>query len=189
MVENNGNEEIIIDNEEIIIDNEYKQELVNENREMITRVVVGSGLVLSIGKLVSSLLFFLIGLLVFFVSVISLVHDITYVETMAVIVDVRCENDKEMDMDVEMCYPTYEFDYNGEKVQVESGFFYERDELEIGSSEIICYNPKNYIQFDVGPKSGALMGFFISAVFLGSSIFFFIIFIKLAIYTIKGKGK
>ena len=108
----------------------------------------------------------LIGLFALFIGVFSAIHCLTYVETTATIVDAKYDSSME-------CYvPIYEFKYNDEIVRADGigTSNKNKDDIIIGSEEIINYNTKNYKQFDVGSKEDTLIIMIISIIILIISI-------------------
>lgn len=99
-----------------------------------------------IPHLVTSIPVFLLGLFMLFINIMSLIHNMTYIETTAKVVDTRYDSDSN-------CYvPIYEYTFNNEKVTADGIECYDSSETVIGSEKTINYNPKNYRQFDIGSR-------------------------------------
>lgn len=130
------------------------------NEKKINNIAVGAVSIISIFKIISLIITFLIGLFIIFVTTISVIHSITYIETKAVIVDVQY-NSK-----TNSFIPIYEYDYKGKKVQAKGIPLSNRNQIIIGSEQIIQYDPDNYKLFDIGSKKESIIIFLIGSVLL-----------------------
>lgn len=146
----------------------------NNNVSIKTRITVSIPLII--------VLFFisLFGLFLASIPIISFVQELNYVETTATIVDAKQEGHSAT------YYPIYEFEVDGKKVQAE-GFPSSSDEIEIGSTDTIHYDPKDYENFNIGSKKGGLIILGIGIMILTGTIPCLVKLIKMLKINIKGK--
>lgn len=135
----------------------------NKNVEMS----MTTKLLIIIPLAIFSIFFILLGLFWLIIIISSTIHNFTYIETTATVVDAKQEDHSSI------YYPIYEFEVDGKTVQAE-GFSSNIEDIEIGSKHTISYNPKNYKQFDEGKKGNSILFFFIGIIpiigFLTASI-------------------
>lgn len=130
------------------------------NEELAKKVSIGVGAAIITPQIIKLTIVFLIGILITMVNLISAVHMMTYKETTATIVDVKY--DKEEDV----YKPVYEYNYNGQIVKVDGFPTTKRNDIKVGVTENISYNPKNYKQFDVGSNKSAVLFLVLGLVFI-----------------------
>ena len=124
-------------------------------------------------RMITTLILTLIGLFIFLVAFIAAIDDITYIETTAVVVDVRYNENSET------YYPIYEYEFNGQTVRAEGFPTLDREDIIIGSEKTINYNPKNYKKFNEGSRQGGTFLLVFSILILACTIPEFIIFIRM----------
>ena len=149
---------------------------------IIKKIQDGTFIMFIVPSMRCTVVFLLIGAFMLFVTVTSYFTSKGYIETNATIVSITYDRE-------DNCYvPVYEFNYNGDMVQANGHFCEEREDIEIGRTTTISYNPKNYKQFDVGSKDDSLIIFVVGLVFFVLAIITLIQYInaiKLYIQTKK----
>lgn len=150
------------------------------DNDVIENVAVAGAAVISVKEFIKYFLFLLLGLFSFLVSFLSFIHDRTYIETTAVVVDIR-EDDS-----LDFYYPILEYSVNGKKIRGEGFPVSDKNEITIGSEKIINYNPEKPKVFDEGSKKDGTLLFILSIVTLSFSIYGLVEIIKLfKVYVLK----
>ena len=141
----------------------------NNNRDGFESVAL-------IPQLFGAVVVFLVGLFILIINLMTLSHDIFYIETTARIVDTSYDSNRNCHI------PIYEYNFNGEKVTVDGvDCSSDSDDINIGEEITISYNPKNYHKFDIGSKKDSLMSWLFSILCLlisGSILYKFIKTVK-----------
>lgn len=131
-----------------------------DKEEVTKKVAVGVGTALMTPKIIGLIIAFLLGLFMTIVNVIGVVHLITYKDATATVVDI------EYNREANVYEPVYEYNYNGQIVRANGFPTTDKNEIIIGSTQEISYNPKNYKQFDIGSKQSTIFSFLLGTMFL-----------------------
>ena len=153
---------------------------MEDNKNLISNLSKTTIFLILIPKIIISFIILLIGLFIFVTSVFSYINSKDFIETTAVVVDVR------YDLEKELYYPIYEYDYNGKMVQADGFPSVSRNDIVIGNKSVISYNPNNYKQFDIGSGNESLITFLIGTFMLFVSGKFLILNFKFIKEYIKG---
>ncbi len=131
-----------------------------DNEEVVKKVAVGVGATLMTPKIIGLIIAFLIGVLMTVANLVSAVHLITYKDATATVVDI------EYNREINVYKPVYEYNYNGQIVRANGFPTTNSNEIIIGSTQKISYNPKNYKQFDIGSKQSTVPSFLFGTMLL-----------------------
>lgn len=153
------------------------------DNEVIENVAVAGVTVISVKEFIKYFLLFLFGLFIFLVSFISFIRDRSFIETTAVVVDIR-EDDSS-----DFYYPILEYSVKGKKIKGEGFPVSDKNEITIGSEKIINYNPKKPNVFDEGSKKDGVLSLILSIVTLSFAIFGLVGIIKLFKEYVLNKNK
>lgn len=153
---------------------------MEDNNNIISNVSKGTIFLILIPKIIVLFIVFLIGLFIFGTSIFSYINSKDYIETTAVIVNVRYDSGKDL------YYPIYQYDYNGTMVQADGFPSTSSNDIVIGSEDVISYNPDNYKQFDIGSSNGSLIIFLIGTFMLVVSCKYLLLYFKSLKEYVKG---
>ena len=134
------------------------------DNKVVDNVANGVGCLISIPRMIVSILLLLIGSFMLFVTVGSMYYSTYYIETTAKVVDIH------YDAEMKKYNPVYEFRYKGETVTV-NGMPYtdSPDEIVIGEKTVISYDPDDYKNFDIGTQKDTKILFVLGLFFVITS--------------------